>query len=306
MTQGGAVTLGQLPDPAHVVLGFAVGRHATVAVDRTFASVVAGCGKGQVAIEAFQQPRKILHAATDVLPGVIGIAYAEARGGRRHQLHQALRAGMGQGQRVVGRLGVHDRADHRLFHAEFARRGWEVFGWRTALSVAIASLVILFLQPLPGFLWLGSRPLVWLGELSYGIYLWHLVVQSTLHRLLPDMFVTAIGSFVALLICLAITLALAMMSYYWLERPILDRFARRPRAEGDVEVVLSRNAARRGRHLERRLDHAPQGVLGHGFVVHLIVGRRRVGHESLAAERAAQGSLSPPPRKGAGTGRWTG
>jgi peptidoglycan/LPS O-acetylase OafA/YrhL len=121
--------------------------------------------------------------------------------------------------------------------AEFARRSWEVFGWRTALSVAIAALVGLLLHPLPGFLWLGSRPLVWLGELSYGIYLWHLVVQSTLHRLLPDMFVTAIGSFVALLISLAITLVLAMMSYYWLERPILDRFARHRRARAATELA---------------------------------------------------------------------
>ncbi|HAX19227.1 MAG TPA: hypothetical protein DCY64_02950 [Hydrogenophaga sp.] len=122
-------------------------------------------------------------------------------------------------------------------NAEFARRGWEVFGWRTALSVAIATLVGLLLRPLPGFLWLGSRPLVWLGELSYGIYLWHLVVQGTLHRLLPDMFVTAIGSFVALLICLAITLVLAMMSYYWLERPILDRFARHRRASAATALA---------------------------------------------------------------------
>ena len=58
------------------------------------------------------------------------------------------------------------------------------------------------------------------------------VTQST-----SGTFATAIGSFVALLICLAITLVLAMMSYYWLERPILDRFARRPRA--DTWAVLA-------------------------------------------------------------------
>ncbi len=90
---GGAVTLGQLPDPAHVVLRLAVGRHATVAVDRALAGVVAGRSQGQVAIEALQQPRKILHATADVLPGIIGIADPEAGRGRRHQLHQALRAG---------------------------------------------------------------------------------------------------------------------------------------------------------------------------------------------------------------------
>src|SRR5690606_16270000 len=68
--QRGAVALGQDADALHVALGLAVGRHAVVLVDRALAGVVAGRGQGQVAVEALEQPRQVLHAAADVLARV--------------------------------------------------------------------------------------------------------------------------------------------------------------------------------------------------------------------------------------------
>ena len=48
--------------------------------------------------------------------------------------------------------------------------------------------------------------------------------------------------------------------------------------EGDIEMVRARQAFRRRGPLQGGLDHAAQGLLGHGLVVHLVLGRRVLGH----------------------------
>lgn len=64
--------------------------------------------------------------------------------------------------------------------------------------------------------WLAARPGVWLGEISYGIYLWHLPVILALKTAgTPDSF------WVLLPLTLAPTLLLAALSYRWIERPAM-------------------------------------------------------------------------------------
>lgn len=71
---------------------------------------------------------------------------------------------------------------------------------------------------------------VWLGTISYSIYLWHLPVVEllavkvlgTAHR--PP---SAIGYFVLLASTLAIVIPVSMLSYSWVERPFLDARARK-------------------------------------------------------------------------------
>lgn len=99
-----------------------------------------------------------------------------------------------------------------------------------------------------------SHPVArWLGEISYGVYLWHLplliVIQRQMHWRLFD------GHFVALfaLTSLAATAA-AAGSYYLLERPLLRRFSRpwrRDRHQGSDQ--------QRNRHQAQRLRAAAVG-----------------------------------------------
>ena len=73
---------------------------------------------------------------------------------------------------------------------------------------------------------LASAPLQWLGEISYGIFLWHLAVLEGLLRLLDQPLFT--GSWVttfALTWCLTIPVAWA--SYRLVERPLMS-WRRRP------------------------------------------------------------------------------
>ena len=94
---------------------------------------------------------------------------------------------------------------------------WLLQGGLLAMNLASAALVAcLVSSPWPGLrVFFQCAPLVWVGRVSYGIYLWHIVVFLMLGRLgLPlgwGYWPTAVG----------VTIALAALSYYLLERPVL-------------------------------------------------------------------------------------
>jgi peptidoglycan/LPS O-acetylase OafA/YrhL len=69
---------------------------------------------------------------------------------------------------------------------------------------------------------LASRPMVFVGKISYGVYLLHLPVYFAVEKVIPDApLVVRLGWKVS------VSLALATMSYYWVEKRFLklkDRF----------------------------------------------------------------------------------
>ena len=88
---------------------------------------------------------------------------------------------------------------------------WSV-GGLPVVEVAAAALVLAALSPGPVAAVLSARPLVWIGALSYSLYLWQL----------PAMWLTG---WTDPWTALALTAALTLVSYYVIERPL-----RRPRA----------------------------------------------------------------------------
>ncbi|MBM3675902.1 MAG: acyltransferase [Actinobacteria bacterium] len=65
---------------------------------------------------------------------------------------------------------------------------------------------------------LRTRTMVWLGTVSYGIYLWHFVaIGETCQWILEDRFPESVV--LQLAAVLALTLSAAAVSYYLLERP---------------------------------------------------------------------------------------
>ncbi|SKB03146.1 acyltransferase family protein [Aeromicrobium choanae] len=64
---------------------------------------------------------------------------------------------------------------------------------------------------------LGWRPLAYLGERSYGLYLYHWPVKLWLEREVPGM-----SAAVEIAVGCVVTTALAALSYRYLERPVLD------------------------------------------------------------------------------------
>jgi hypothetical protein len=93
------------------------------------------------------------------------------------------------------------------------------------LNLGMTALVVALVRD-PGPLLLGFfefGPLAWLGRISYGVYLWHMVVFGLSGRL-P--LLKRAGSWP---LTIALTIAVAALSFYLLERPLLRlkrRFSR--------------------------------------------------------------------------------
>ena len=98
---------------------------------------------------------------------------------------------------------------------------WILVVWPPLVALAIAIMVFHLKEPIPGMGWLGSPVLVWLGHVSFGIYLWHFQVMRALVLLFPDAWGSVSSSLLALALVVPITLALAALSFYCVERPLM-------------------------------------------------------------------------------------
>ena len=92
--------------------------------------------------------------------------------------------------------------------------------FRTPLALAWALLIFLACcANSPPWLRLTS-PLQYLGEVSYGIYLWHLPVILSLKR------IPTLSPSKALLITFGLSLLFAAISWHFFEKPLIERFGR--------------------------------------------------------------------------------
>ena len=107
------------------------------------------------------------------------------------------------------------------------RGHWILLVWPPLVAICIAALVYCLARPMPGTRWLGNPVLIWLGHVSFGIYLWHFQVFRILSMLLPDAWNTPLSSLLGLLVTVALTLVMAALSYYVVERPCMNWGARR-------------------------------------------------------------------------------
>ena len=101
-------------------------------------------------------------------------------------------------------------------HADYWNNAAMVVFWRTGLATTFGLLVLVasLLPDIARFL----RPLDYLGDVSYGVYLWHLPVILTLtaHALTRS-------PMELLTWTLAVVIALSALTWHFLERPIIRR-----------------------------------------------------------------------------------
>ncbi|KPL67978.1 hypothetical protein SZ64_07505 [Erythrobacter sp. SG61-1L] len=102
---------------------------------------------------------------------------------------------------------------------------WGVWGWRafglTGMFGALFLLLAQWQNRAPAWL---DRGCEWLGENTYGVYLWHFPIQLAMMLvLMPAIKTQEIaqnGWFLVLFFVLAV--AMARISYVWFERPMRD------------------------------------------------------------------------------------
>jgi peptidoglycan/LPS O-acetylase OafA/YrhL len=87
----------------------------------------------------------------------------------------------------------------------------------SALSAAAIILGAVCVPQGPISLGLSLRPLVWLGTISYGAYLWHYPVYVYL-----DAGRTGLSGLSLLAVRFAATIAIATASFYLVERPVME------------------------------------------------------------------------------------
>ncbi|KXO94544.1 acyltransferase [Tsukamurella pulmonis] len=105
--------------------------------------------------------------------------------------------------------------------------------WQFALRMGLGGVLgFLLLAPLvlapagEPARWLGSGPMLALGRWSYGIFIWHLVVLTAIFPLFA--IVPFHGAFVKVtVLTLVFSVAVAALSYAWVEEPARRRLARR-------------------------------------------------------------------------------
>ncbi len=98
---------------------------------------------------------------------------------------------------------------------------WLLIVWPLAAAVLVSALVWLLSQPLVLSGWLGNRLLVRLGEISFGLYLWHFPVLRVLGGIWPQGWVGPIYSLLGLFVCILVTVLLAELSFRWVENPLM-------------------------------------------------------------------------------------
>lgn len=73
----------------------------------------------------------------------------------------------------------------------------------------------------PATSWLSARPLVWVGLISYGLYLWHLPLLIVVRQL--EILPHALG--LRILFVLGISLVVAALSWRFVEQPMIRRYS---------------------------------------------------------------------------------
>jgi peptidoglycan/LPS O-acetylase OafA/YrhL len=120
------------------------------------------------------------------------------------------------------------------WHATFAHDtvAMEVLADSGAAVAFAAIIAALVLGTGTGVRWLGARPLAWMGEITYGFYLWHvpLLVCARGLGILPSGIVLGLA-------VLPIAIAFGAASWHWIEQPIMRRAARLPRGAAEASGI---------------------------------------------------------------------
>ena len=138
-----------------------------------------------------------------------------------------------QRPRWLGLVGVAGLAMVLWTAVEWPTRGGPAYdGWLGVFSLASAALILGLQAPGPLRRVFAAGPLVWLGRISYGVYVYHWPVFLLATRRSLDL-----RGWPLFVVRMAITLLVAVISYWLIEQPV-RRSRRRPRVTLSLAVPV--------------------------------------------------------------------
>lgn len=189
----------------------------------------------------------------------VGMAVAAVWAKLEHRRVE-VRRGVGPACTVVGITGVWVTMywGQQIIGREAYETGNGPLGWLPILTmlplVAVFSGLALFgicFRPNLLTRFLSLRPIVWLGVVSYGIYLWHLPLGQWLTRSMSPEVAPLDRMLILLGVGTALTLVWSAISHRFVEQPFLRRKGARG-ADAPAAVVLPRPRPALERAIARR------------------------------------------------------
>ena len=98
---------------------------------------------------------------------------------------------------------------------------WILIVWPACIAASFGAMVYFCSQPAASVEWLSGPIMIWLGNISFGIYLWHYPIMRSMFYLFKDEWTSVPMSALALPIALVLTLPIAALSYKLVERPLM-------------------------------------------------------------------------------------
>jgi len=144
--------------------------------------------------------------------------------------------------------------------------GYLYYGGFTVVALSVGLIITsLLVSPIKLFTLILEWPvLVWIGRLSYGIYLWHklaYVILDPMMPLLPTRSETMHDIVLPLAIKIGVSLLIASISFYLIEQPLL-RLKRRFAVLPANDVASGKNKHQRPKTSEPAAQQA--GSVGEG------------------------------------------
>jgi len=98
---------------------------------------------------------------------------------------------------------------------------WVLVVWPVCVAASLGAIVFYSTRTNASVAWFSSRAMIWLGNISFGIYLWHYPIMRSMFYLFKEEWTSVAMSALALPIALLATLPIASLSYRWVERPLM-------------------------------------------------------------------------------------
>jgi peptidoglycan/LPS O-acetylase OafA/YrhL len=98
---------------------------------------------------------------------------------------------------------------------------WILVVWPACIAASLGAMVYFCSRPAARIEWLSHPIMICLGNISFGIYLWHYPIMRGMFYLFEDEWISVSMSALALPLALSLTLPVATLSYRFIERPLM-------------------------------------------------------------------------------------